>query len=86
MIVTVSCVPRVRVTPEEFIVTTNPAWQRHPSISGTIVVWQDRAAALNDNIYAYDLENGTEFVISTDPGLAGDPDISGGIVVWADNR
>ena len=38
LIVTVSCVPRVRVTPEEFIVTTNPAWQRHLSISGTIVI------------------------------------------------
>ena len=85
-LVSVSCGSSTEKVVNEFIVTIDPAWQRHPAISESIVVWQDRSSNLNDNIYGYNLSNAEELVISDGQWLEKDPDISGNTVVWADNR
>ena len=86
ILVSVSCGSTPEKAVDDFIVTIDPAWQRHPAIGENIIVWQDRSLNLNDNIYGYNLSNGEQLVISDGQWLGKDPDISGNTVVWADNR
>jgi TolB protein len=56
-----------------------------PSISGTVVVWEESRNE-NTDIYGYDLTSNVEFPVVVAPGGQEQPQISGNIVVWADSR
>lgn len=64
-------------------VTTNPALQYNPSISGNTVVYEDRRDfGTSSRIYSYDMATHTEQLISLSPHPATVPVISGRNVVW----
>jgi len=69
----------------EFPITTNPANQYDPAISGDIVVWADNRNG-NTDIYAYDLSTQREFRITNDTSRPSSLDISDRVVVWYDGR
>lgn len=72
-------------TGRETRLTSDPADQSLPRISGHRVVWQDQRNG-DDDIYGYDLSNGAEFRISGAEGRQWFADISGDRVVWMDER
>jgi len=71
-------------------ITTDPARQYNPAISGDHIVWADFRNADGDinnyDIYMYDLSTGTETRITTDPAGQYAPAISGDRIVWQDRR
>lgn len=64
-------------------VTTNPAAQFDPSISGDIVVYTDRRDR-NDDIYFTDLATGSEVQVTSDPEDQRLHDVSDGRIVFTD--
>jgi TolB protein len=70
---------------EQRRITTDPADQYSPAISGNYIVWEDYRNG-NSDIYLYDLRTGTERQITTDPEWQSKPAISGNYIVWADYR
>ncbi len=74
------------VTGDEISVCTLDSLQVYPSISGNIIVWQDRRSENDYDIYGYDLSTDTEFVICDDPSNQYYPFIFGNKVVWHDTR
>ena len=75
--------PTVTIT--EKLITTNPADQYGPAVSGNIIVWGDDRNG-NRDIYMYDLSTSTETQITTDPANQWNPAVSGDITVWQDYR
>jgi len=69
----------------EVRVTTNAGNQENPSISGSIIVWQDDRSG-NPDIYGYNLLTTQEFAICTNSAGQYRPDISGHIVAYDDMR
>ncbi|MBI4699016.1 MAG: thrombospondin type 3 repeat-containing protein, partial [Nitrospirae bacterium] len=73
--------------PKEIQITTNPADQRLPVISGGYIVWQDRRNGIfNWDIYMYDISAGKESQITTYTLDQNYVDISGNRIVWTDAR
>ncbi len=67
--------------------TTDPAWQGSPSISGRNVVWEDdRNGFAFADIWRHDLVTGMASSLTTAPGRQAAPDIAGNLVVWEDER
>ncbi|MDP2939726.1 MAG: hypothetical protein Q8O13_06600 [Candidatus Omnitrophota bacterium] len=66
-------------------ITTNPADQRYPDISGDRIVWEDYRNG-NSDIYLYDLLTNEERRITTHPAAQWYPAISGDRIVWMDLR
>jgi len=62
-------------------ITTDPAAQSMPAISGDRIVWRDTRNGNND-VYMYDLATRTESRVTTDPGQQNYPRISGDRIVW----
>ena len=69
----------------EVKIETLDSVQRHPSISGDRIVWEDDRNRDSD-IYLYDLGTGVETAICTAPGDQILPSISGNLIVWEDSR
>lgn len=65
--------------------TSNPAPQRRPAISGSLIVWEDWRTGDSD-IYLHDLTTGKTVPIAKGPGDQAHPAISGSLVVWEDWR
>jgi TolB protein len=70
---------------EEKQITTDPANQRSPAISGNRIVWKDKRNG-NQDIYMYDLSTSTEKQITTNSSDQLYPVISGDHIVWEDKR
>jgi beta propeller repeat protein len=62
--------------------TTNPATQTDPSISGTLVVWTDQRNG-NDDIYYRDI-NGSEIQLTSATSAQRLHDVSGNTIVYTD--
>lgn len=72
-------------TGDESRITTEPALQFNPAISGDVIVWEDwRDWGNASRIYAYDLSTPARrpWLISASPHAAEKPAISGRTVVW----
>ena len=67
-------------------ITSDPADQSSPDISGNRIVWMDQRNVLARDIYMYDLASNSEVQITTDPNEQINPKISGDWIVWADLR
>ena len=65
--------------------TTNPATQEHPDISGTKVVYEDERNG-NSDIYCYDLRTGRTSRLTYEPHEQRAPQVSGTKVVYQDRR
>src|SRR5437899_5211998 len=63
--------------------TTNPAPQLDPSISGDIVVYTDQRNG-NDDIYFMNLSTGVETRVTTSTAPQRLHDVSGGLIVYTD--
>jgi beta propeller repeat protein len=59
--------------------------QVHPSISGSLVVWEDHRAG-NADIYSYDLGTSAALPVCLDLAEQRHPRVDGGWVVWQDHR
>lgn len=66
-------------------ITTNPADQEMPAISGNRIVWSDKRNGTWD-IFMYDLATNIETQISNGPGDELDPHIFGNRIVYRDTR
>ncbi len=65
--------------------THDSEWQWNPSISGSVVTWEDNRSG-NLDIYIYDLTMNKEIRITQDKTRQGNPSIYGDIVIWTDER
>lgn len=65
--------------------TTGPATQYNPAISGNYVVWTDYRAG-NWDIWGMDLRTRQEFPVCTNTATQDQPAINGDTVVWRDYR
>lgn len=71
----------------EFAVCTADGDQVDPTISGSLVAWEDyRNGAGNADIYGCDLDSGSEFAVCTADGDQTSPSAGDGVVVWLDGR
>ncbi|MBU2591893.1 MAG: PKD domain-containing protein [Patescibacteria group bacterium] len=71
-------------------VSTNPAFQWGPDVSGNYVVWTDQRRGTNEtDIYMYDISTGIEYPVATGDTNPGGYDtwgasIDGSRIVWSD--
>ncbi|MDQ0885722.1 hypothetical protein QFZ81_000810 [Paenibacillus sp. V4I9] len=71
------------VTGEKQQITTTPKHKRSAFISGTLVVWLEKADSQFDfNVYAYDLSTGAEKKLTDTPGPLSAPSTDGEFIVW----
>lgn len=66
-------------------ITTDPANQGRPEVSGDIIVWKDLRNG-NFDIYMHDLSDHSEHEISINPAYQNVPATNGSTVVWQDDR
>ncbi len=66
-------------------VTTDPADQYRPAVSGNRVVWMDYRNG-NWDVYMKDISTGVETQLTNDMANQSWPDIDGDLVVWKDAR
>lgn len=71
---------------EEHQITSSPADQTSPSISGDLIVWAEKIEGGYDNIHLYNLTSGDLKRITRDPAIRTDQVVSGEHVVWAQVR
>jgi TolB protein len=71
-------------TPIPICTESHSQW--YPDISGDRIVWQDSRNGFQDDIYMYDLSNGTETPIATESHDQKKPAIHGDYIVWEDYR
>ncbi|MFH1750267.1 MAG: hypothetical protein ABH863_01160 [Candidatus Micrarchaeota archaeon] len=57
-----------------------------PSISGNIVVWQQKDGSARDDIYYHVISTGNTSRLTTNTGGQTEPDIYGNRIVWTDDR
>jgi TolB protein len=67
-------------------ITTNPADQYDPGISGNIIVYTDERGTTDKDIWYYDLATRMETPVTTAFGDQMLPDVSNGIVVYEDRQ
>ncbi|WP_366144135.1 PKD domain-containing protein [Methanoregula sp.] len=72
-------------TGEEKRITNPGSYADHPSISGTLVAF-DNSRSGNTDIYLVDLESGSRWRITENDALQEFPSISGNRIVWQDKR
>jgi len=72
-------------TNSERQITSNPAIQRNPVISGNYILWEDNRYG-NFDIYLYNLLTNNEQRLIANSADQIRPSISGNKVVWYDNR
>lgn len=69
-----------------------PSKQKHPEISGNLIVWDDTrqdenpANVFNHDVYLYDLAAGVEMPLAADATWSGEPQLDGNRVVWTERR
>lgn len=66
--------------------TTDPASQSNPAISGNTVVWEDNRAATRTDIYGATIGASGEFIVTSAAATQHLPAISSGLVAWEDFR
>ncbi|OUC05414.1 hypothetical protein RY27_27470, partial [Litorilinea aerophila] len=69
-----------------FTVFTGPGQQEHPAVSDHLIIWQDRDAYGNWDVFVYVRADGTVFPVTLEPSQQINPAVSGNTVVWQDNR
>ena len=74
---------RVNILGESRLITSNPAAQIEPAISGDIVAFTDMRHG-NADIYYHDLATGTEHRVTDGAQDERDPDVWGGTIVYTD--
>ena len=62
-------------------ITGEPGRQEHPDIYGNVMVWLDCEEGKNDELFAYDISNGTEWKISENSEIFS-PKVFGDRIVW----
>jgi beta propeller repeat protein len=71
-----------------FPIATDPGDQYFPHAGGSLVLWThiDPTAAMNHNVYGYDVLTKQRFTVSDAPGMQAEGDTDGTRLVWADSR
>jgi len=72
-------------SPQEFHKNEKTKIDKH-DLSGDVFVWDEENEEKEDDIYGYNLSDGSEFAICTVGRHQREPAISGNIVVWRDYR
>ncbi len=70
----------------EHTVYEGPGDQRYPSLSETLIAWQDEDTNGNWDIYLYGRASGKIFPISLEPSMQIQPAVEGNTIIWQDNR
>lgn len=83
-------VPRIYMrdltTGEVRAVSTRTTTQRHPSINGDLILWEDFPTNSDSDIYGYRISTGEEFPVHVGPGLQKHPRSEGNQIVYRDDN
>ncbi len=87
LVFAVPCIPGAPLngTLTKITVGFPSAYPYEPGFSGDYIVWRDDRTGVN-NIFLYDIRNGTERPLTNGTGHEEKPAVSGHYVVWQDNR